>query len=67
MIIMVEAEGHLKLLPPSILNIYKVSEHIDMLSIDIQQQPYTVLPHYLDQILRFVLSHLLAKGDNRVK
>jgi len=32
---MVEAEGHLKLLSPSILDIYKVFEHIDMLSIDI--------------------------------
>jgi hypothetical protein len=30
---MVEAEGHLKLLPTSILDIYKVFEHIDMLSI----------------------------------
>ena len=50
---MVEADR----LPPSILDIYKVFEHIDiidMLSIGIQQQPcYTVHPHYLDQILRF--------------
>jgi hypothetical protein len=30
---MVEADSHVKLLPPSILNIYKVFEHIDMLSI----------------------------------
>jgi hypothetical protein len=30
---MVEADGHLKLLPTSILDIYKVFEHIDMLSI----------------------------------
>jgi hypothetical protein len=37
---MVEAEGHLKLLPTSILHLYKVFEHIlDMLSIGIQQQP----------------------------
>ncbi len=28
---MVEADGHLKLLPTSILDIYKVFEHIDML------------------------------------
>jgi len=33
---MVEAEGHLKLLPTSTLNIYKVFEHIDMLPIGIQ-------------------------------
>ncbi len=33
---MAEADGHLKLLPPSILDIYKVFEHIDMLSIGIQ-------------------------------
>ncbi len=34
--VIVEADSHLKLLPTSILNIYKVFEHIDMLSIDIQ-------------------------------
>jgi hypothetical protein len=32
---MVEADSHLKLLPASILHIYKMFEHIDMLSIDI--------------------------------
>jgi hypothetical protein len=41
---MVEADSHLKLLPTSILDIYKVFEHIDMLSMDIQQQPYVVIP-----------------------
>jgi hypothetical protein len=30
---MVEADSHLKLLPPSMLDVYKVFEHIDMLSI----------------------------------
>jgi hypothetical protein len=40
---MVEADSHLKLLPTSILDIYKVFEHIDMLSIGIQEQPYTDL------------------------
>ncbi len=34
---MVEADIHLKLLPTSILDIYKVFEHIDMLSMDIWQ------------------------------
>jgi hypothetical protein len=32
---MVEADSHLKLLATSILDIYKVFEHIDMLSIGI--------------------------------
>ena len=41
---MVEAGSHLKLLPTFILDIYTVFEHIDMLSIGIQQQPYTVIP-----------------------
>jgi len=41
---MVEADSHHKLLLTSILDIYKVFEHIDMLSIGIHQQPYTVLP-----------------------
>ncbi len=34
--VMVEADSHLKLLLASILDIYKVFEHIDMLSISIQ-------------------------------
>ena len=38
---MVEGDRHLKLLSPSILDIYIVFEHIDMLSIGIWQQPYT--------------------------
>jgi hypothetical protein len=33
---MVEAGSHLKLLPASILDMYKVYEHIDMLSMGIQ-------------------------------
>ncbi len=41
---MVEADSHLKLLPTSILDIYKVFELIDMLSMGIQYQPYTVIP-----------------------
>jgi hypothetical protein len=44
---MVEADSHLKLLTTSILDIYKVFEHIDMLSIGIQYQPYTVIPTLL--------------------
>ncbi len=37
--VLIEADSHLKLLPTFILDIYKVFEHIDMLSIGIQQQP----------------------------
>ena len=55
--IMVEAEDHLKLLPTSTLDIYKVFEHIDMLSIIIQQQPYTVIPILLGSDFG-VLCHL---------
>ena len=44
---MVEADIHLKLLPTSVLDIYKVFEHIDMLTIGIQYQPYTVIPTQL--------------------
>ncbi len=47
---MVEADSHLRLLPASILSIldiYKVFKHIDMLSMGIQQQPYTVIPNLL--------------------
>ena len=44
---MVEADSHLKLLPTSILDMYKVFEHIDMLSTCIQYQPYTVIPTLL--------------------
>jgi hypothetical protein len=44
---MVEADDHLKLLPTSILDIYKVFEHIDMLSIGKWLQPYTVIPTLL--------------------
>jgi hypothetical protein len=44
---MVEADSHLKLLPTSILDICKVFAHIDMLSMGIQYQPYTVIPTLL--------------------
>jgi hypothetical protein len=37
---MVEADSHLKLLPVSMLDIYIVFEHIDMLSIGIWYQSY---------------------------
>ena len=44
---MVEADSHLKLFPTSILDIYKVFEHIDMLFIGIWKQSYTVIPTQL--------------------
>ena len=44
---MVEADSHLKLLHVSILDMYKVFDHIDMLSMGIDQQPYTVIPTLL--------------------
>jgi hypothetical protein len=44
---MVEADSHLKLLPTSILDICKVFEYIDMLTMGIKYQPYTVIPTLL--------------------
>ncbi len=44
---MVEADSHLKLLPISTIDMYKVFEHIDMLSMGIQYQPYTAIPTLL--------------------
>jgi hypothetical protein len=59
---MVEADSHLKLLPTSILDIYKVFEHIDMLSIGIWLQPYTVMPALLGPDFG-ILGHLLRQND----
>ncbi len=59
---MVEADSHLKLLPTSMLDIYKVFEHIDMLSIGIQWQPYTVLPTLLGSDF-WVRGHLWCPND----
>jgi hypothetical protein len=59
---MVEADSHLKLLPTSILDIYKGIEHIDMLSIGIQYQPYTVIPTLLESDFG-VLVHLGSQNN----
>jgi hypothetical protein len=59
---MVETDSHLKLLPTSILDIYNVFEHIDMLSIGIKQQPYTVIPTLLGSEFG-VLGHLWSQND----
>jgi hypothetical protein len=53
---MFEADSHLKLLPTSILDMYKVFEHIDMLSIGLQYHPYTVIPTLLSLDLGFWVS-----------
>jgi hypothetical protein len=60
---MVEADSQLKLLLTSILDISKVVEHIDMLSISIQYQPYTVLPTLLFGSDFGVLGHLWSQND----
>ncbi len=60
--VMVEADGHLKLLPTSILDIYKVFEHMDMLSMGIQYQPYTVVLTLLCSDFG-ALGHLWSQND----
>jgi len=62
---MVEADSHLEMPPTSILYIYKVFEHIDMLSIGIGYQPYTVIPTPQPTWLRFWagLGHLWSQDD----
>ncbi len=59
---MVEDDSHIKLLPTSILDIYKVFEHIDMLSMGIQYQPYTVIPTLLGSDFG-ALGHLCSQND----
>ena len=57
---MVEADSHLKPFLPSILDIYKVFEHIDMLVKGIQElQPYTDIPPLLGTDFA-VLGHMLS-------
>jgi hypothetical protein len=60
---MVEADSYLKLLPTSILDIYKVIEHIDMLFMGIQYHPYTVIPTLLLGSDFRVLGHLWSQND----
>ncbi len=59
---MVEADSHLKLLPTFILDIYKVIEHIDMLSMGMQYQPYTVIPTLLESYFG-ALGHWWSQND----
>ena len=46
-------------LPTSILDIYKVFEHINMLSIGIQYHPYTVIPTLLSVVLGFWVTYVV--------
>jgi hypothetical protein len=57
-----EAGSHLKVLPLSIIVIEKVFEHIDMLSIGIRYQSYTVILTLLGSDLG-VLGHLWSQND----
>ncbi len=59
---MVEADSNLKLLPTSVLDIYKVFEHIDMLFTGIQHQPYTGIPTLFGSDFG-VLGHLWSQND----
>ncbi len=59
---MAEADSHLNLLLTSILNMYKVFGYIDMLSMGIQYQPYTVIPTLLGTDFRD-LGHLWSQND----
>ena len=60
--VMVEADSHLKLFIAYIWNIYKVFEHIDMLSIDVRSKPYTVITTQLGSDFG-VPGHLWSQND----
>jgi hypothetical protein len=60
---MVEADSHLKMLPTSILDTYKVIEHINMLSMGIQYHSYTVIPTQLLGSDFGVQDHLWSQND----
>ncbi len=59
---MVEADSHLKLFPTSTIDVYKLFELIDLLSIGIWYQPYTVIPTLLGSEFG-VLGHLGSRND----
>ena len=61
---MSEAHSHLNLLPASILDIYKVFEHIDMQSIGIGYQPYTLILTTLLGSDFGVLGHLWSQMND---
>jgi hypothetical protein len=59
---MFEADSHLKLLATSVLHKQKVFEHIYILSMAIQYQPYTVIPTLLGSNVG-ALGHLWSQHD----
>jgi hypothetical protein len=59
---MVKAHSHLKLLSTSISDIYKVLEHINMLFIGIQHQPYTVISTLLGSDF-CIMGHMWSQND----
>jgi hypothetical protein len=66
--------SHLKLLPTSILDIYTVFNHIDMLSMGIQYQPYPVIPTLLGSEFWGSMSYVdlryhyvMVEADSRLK
>jgi hypothetical protein len=64
--VMVEAGSNLKLLPASILDIYKVFEYNAMLSINIQQQPSLTLTQFTHSLIGSdfgVRGHLWSQND----
>ncbi len=61
--VMVEAASHQKLLLTSILDIYKVFDQFNMLSMCIKYQPYTAIPTLLLGSDVGVLGHLWSQND----
>ncbi len=59
---MVEVDSHLKLLPTFILDMYKVFEHIEIMSIGTNYQPYTVIPTRLGSDFG-ALGHMWSQND----
>jgi hypothetical protein len=61
-LVMVDADSELKLPPTSILDMFNVFEHIDMLSMGIQYRPYTVIFTLLGSDFG-ALRHLWSQND----
>ncbi len=60
---MVEPDGHIKLLPDTILYMYNVFEPIDMLSMGIQYHPFSFIPTLLLGSDFGVLDHKWCQHD----
>ncbi len=58
---MVEADNHLNLLPSSILDMSKMLEHIEMLSMIYSSSLTQLYPHYLAQICGFLVTVVESK------